>query len=51
MVKQSGQKLQVIRKITLNQLQFSPEEYSSIKTFFDLIIEKSQEQIVLKAQP
>lgn len=51
MVKQSGQKIQVIRKITLNQLQFSPEEYSSIKTFFDLIIEKSEEQIVLKAQP
>lgn len=52
MVKQSGQQLQIISKIKVSQLQFSPEEYQTIKTFFDLIIEKNEAQIVLqKSQP
>ncbi|MGH1339849.1 MAG: DUF3857 domain-containing protein [Aureispira sp.] len=50
MVKQNGQRLQIIRKIKINQLQFNTEEYTDIKTFFDLIIEKSEEQVVLKKQ-
>ena len=52
MVKQNGQRLQIIRKIKVSQLEFTPEEYTAIKTFFDLIVAKNEAQIVLKkAQP
>jgi len=40
--------LQINCSILLNQVYFEPEEYSTIKKFFDLIIEKQQEQVVLK---
>lgn len=42
------QKIQINSSILINQLHFEPEEYGNIKKFFDLIIEKQQEQIVLK---
>jgi hypothetical protein len=32
----------------INQVHFEPEEYSVVKKFFDLIIEKQQEQLVFK---
>ncbi len=32
----------------LNKLLFSPEEYVQIKTFYDAVIEKETEQVVLK---
>lgn len=52
MVKQNGQRLQIIRKIKVSQLKFTSEEYTTIKTFFDLIVAKNEAQIVLKkAQP
>lgn len=47
-VKQIGKKIQVNSMIKLNQLIFEPEEYPAIKGFFDMIIEKQEEQIVLK---
>ena len=34
--------------IQINQVHFEPDEYTAIKKFFDLIIEKQQEQLVLK---
>ncbi len=40
--------LQINSTIQINQVHFEPEEYGTIKKFFDLIIEKQQEQLVLK---
>lgn len=39
---------QINSTIQINQVHFEPEEYPAIKKFFDLIIEKQQEQLVLK---
>ena len=39
---------QINSTIQINQVHFEPEEYAVIKKFFDLIIEKQQEQLVLK---
>ncbi|WP_421798865.1 DUF3857 and transglutaminase domain-containing protein [Haliscomenobacter sp.] len=39
---------QINSTIQINQVHFEPEEYTAIKKFFDLIIEKQQEQLVLK---
>lgn len=43
-----GMTIQVISKIKINQTVFAPSEYFELKEFFDLIIEKHAEQIVLK---
>jgi hypothetical protein len=40
--------LQINSTIQINQVHFEPDEYPAIKKFFDLIIEKQQEQLVLK---
>jgi len=39
---------QINSTIQINQVHFEPDEYAVIKKFFDLIIEKQQEQLVLK---
>lgn len=44
----NGDKVQVIYKIEINQLNFQPEEYSVIKNFFNFILEKQGEQIVFQ---
>ncbi|MEO1627698.1 MAG: DUF3858 domain-containing protein, partial [Bacteroidota bacterium] len=49
-VSQNGDKVQVVSKISLKQLVFLPEEYETIKKFFDLIIEKQSEQLILKKE-
>lgn len=41
-------KLQINSRIQLTQLVFEPQEYQVIKSFFDMIIEKQEEQVVLK---
>lgn len=41
-------KIQVISKIKINQTVFPPEVYQDLKEFFNLIVEKHAEQIVLK---
>lgn len=47
--KQTGDnKLQIMARTTLNQLYFAPEEYATIKNFFDIILEKLNEQLVLR---
>lgn len=48
MAKANGNKLQIMYSIKVNQLKFSPEEYAAVKTFFDLIVEKNEAQVVLK---
>jgi len=48
LVSQQGNKVQVVSKVTINQIKYLPEEYATIKNFFDLIVEKQGEQIVLK---
>ncbi|MFK7933030.1 MAG: DUF3857 domain-containing protein [Saprospiraceae bacterium] len=40
--------VQVIKKVSVDQTYFTPEEYQGLKNFFDLVIEKQGEQIVLK---
>ncbi len=40
--------IQLVSKVTIKQTYFSPEEYLGLKKFIDLIIEKQEEQIVLK---
>lgn len=48
-VKQINEKsLQVVSKLTINQSTFSPEEYPALRNFFDLVVEKQAEQIVLR---
>jgi hypothetical protein len=43
-----GNKVQLNSKIVLNKTQYAVEEYKIIKEFFDQIIAKQSEQIVLK---
>jgi hypothetical protein len=45
---QNGNRVQVTSTIKLTQLHFESDEYATVKKFFDLILEKQQEQIVLK---
>lgn len=40
-------KLNINCNLKINQIQFQPEEYSSLKKFIDLVMEKQGEQIVL----
>ncbi|MFK7905762.1 MAG: DUF3857 domain-containing protein [Chitinophagales bacterium] len=44
----NGNKLQLMSKFSINQALFVPEEYGAIKQFYDLIVAKHAEQIVLK---
>lgn len=43
-----GGGIQIVSKVNIKQLLFLPEEYTTIKNFWDLIVEKMGEQIVLK---
>ena len=42
--------LQVILKISLAQTDFPTEQYGALRQFFELFIEKSNTQLVLKKQ-
>lgn len=44
----NSNQIQLMSKISVKQTLFSPEEYPYIKEFFDLVVEKHTEQIVLK---
>jgi len=48
LISQKGNTLQIVCKMSLKQLRFTPEEYKGVKNFFDIMIEKQGEQIVLK---
>ncbi len=41
LVSQDGNKIQIISKVSITKLQYEPEEYSTIKGFFDLIVENT----------
>jgi len=47
-ISQKGNTIQLVNKISISQLHYDPEEYLVIKNFFDIIVEKHSEQIVLK---
>ena len=47
-VSQTGTTIQVISKVIITKLHYEPKEYNVIKNFFDIIVEKHGEQIVLK---
>ena len=48
MTSQTGNRVQVISKVIIKKVHYEPEEYEVIKSFFDIIVEKHGEQIVLK---
>lgn len=43
-----GTQLQISYNLQLNQLQFEPVEYKGLQRFFNLMLEKLEEQVVLK---
>ena len=47
-ITQLGNSLNVISQILINKGEFLPEEYPYIKEFFDQIVSKQKEQVVLK---
>ena len=47
-VNDRGGSVQIICKIEISQLHFEPEEYAGLKNFFDIMMEKRAEPVVLK---
>jgi Domain of Unknown Function with PDB structure (DUF3857) len=41
-------RIQIVSNLSIKQLYYEPEEYKALKYFFDLVVAKQQEQIVLK---
>lgn len=50
-ISQKGNTIQLINKISISQLHYEPEEYATVKNFFDIVVKKHSEQIVLKKVP
>ncbi len=48
MISVSGNTLNVVSSVNIKQTLFLPDEYAGIKQFYDLIVAKHAEQIVLK---
>lgn len=48
MIQQSDNTIQFRCRTKLNKANFPPEEYASLREFFDLVVKKQAEQIVLK---
>jgi hypothetical protein len=46
--KMSDGKIEVVFKMNVQQLDYSPEEYPALRQFFELIAEKSKLQLILK---
>ncbi|MGB3182032.1 MAG: DUF3857 domain-containing protein [Cyclobacteriaceae bacterium] len=49
-VAQAGNMVQVISKMNLNQLNFSPDQYPNLRKFFEMVVAKQAESIVLQKQ-
>lgn len=47
-INQMGGKLQIMSRLKIDRLLFLPTEYSFLKQFYELILEKQAEQIVLQ---
>jgi hypothetical protein len=48
LIQQGEQGIQFRSRLKLNRAVYGPEEYNSLREFFDLIVKKQSEQIVLK---
>jgi hypothetical protein len=48
MINAAGTDIKVSSRITLNEYYFDPTEYELLKNFYDLIVQKHAEQLVLK---
>lgn len=48
LIQQSGDYIQFRSRIKLNRAVFTKEDYASLRDFFDMIVKKQSEQIVLK---
>jgi hypothetical protein len=48
MINVAGADIKVSSRITLNEYYFDPTEYEVLKNFYDLIVQKHSEQLVLK---
>ena len=47
-VSQKDNTIQLVSRIRVDKVRFEPEEYTAIRSFFEMIIEKQSEQIILK---
>jgi hypothetical protein len=47
-ISQIDQKINLTMVFSINKALFLPEEYQALKNFFDLVINKQAEQVVLK---
>ncbi|PWV56026.1 DUF3858 domain-containing protein [Chitinophaga sp. S165] len=48
LIQQSENTIQFRSRVKLNRAVFAPDEYNSLREFFDMIVKKQSEQIVLK---
>jgi hypothetical protein len=48
MINVVGTDIKISSRITLNEYYFAPQEYELLKNFYDLIVQKHAEQLVLK---
>lgn len=48
LIQQSGNSIQFRCRLKLNKATFAPEEYESLRQFYDMVVKKESEQIVLK---
>jgi hypothetical protein len=48
LVQQQDNHIQLRSRVKLSKASFAPEDYTSLREFFDLVVKKQAEQIVLK---
>jgi len=48
LVQKNENQIQLRSRVKLNKATFAPTEYNSLREFFDMIVKKQSEQIVLK---
>ncbi|MGN7818758.1 transglutaminase domain-containing protein [Chitinophaga sp. 22536] len=48
LIQQQDNHIQLRSRVKLNKANFAPEDYPSLREFFDLVVKKQAEQIVLK---
>ncbi|MBC9929680.1 DUF3857 domain-containing protein [Chitinophaga qingshengii] len=48
LIQSDGSHIQLRSRVKLNKANFPPEEYENLRAFFDLVVKKQAEQIVLK---
>lgn len=48
LIQQEGNHIQLRSRVKLNKANFAPEDYPSLREFFDLVVKKQAEQIVFK---